>query len=45
MTLDVNNSHFTVAQITLPHQGMFSGIRCTTQELFLMKMLDSSGTT
>jgi len=34
-----------VAQITLPHQGIFSGICCTIQELFLMKMLDSGGTT
>jgi hypothetical protein len=33
-----------VAQITLPYQGMFSGICCTTQELFIMKMLDLSGT-
>jgi hypothetical protein len=45
MTLDVNNSHFTSCTNHLSHQGMFSGIYCTTQELFIMKMLNSSGTT
>jgi len=34
-----------VAQIALPHQRMFNGICCETQELFLMKMMDLSGTT